>query len=64
MKCPVVSLRVSMDLVLLFAAYLLMFRVMFLFWWRISMACLALELSGSFVWFQCRYEDFGWALFY
>ena len=39
----------SIDLVWLFAAYLLMFRVMFLLWWRISMACLAPELSGSWV---------------
>ena len=29
------------------AARLLMFRVVFLFCWRISMVCLALELVGS-----------------
>ena len=31
------------------AARLLMFRVVFLFCWRISMVCLALELVGSWV---------------
>ena len=38
-----------MGLVWLRAACLLMFRVMFLFCWRISMESLALELAGSWV---------------
>ena len=49
MKCPVVSFWVSMGLVGLWAACLLIFRVVFLFCWRISMVCLALELDGSWV---------------
>ena len=44
MKCPVVSFEVSMGLVWLFAACILMLRVMFLHCWRISLVCLALKL--------------------
>ena len=49
MKCTVVSFRVSMGLVWLWAACLLMFRIVFLFCWRISVMCLALEFAGSWV---------------
>ena len=49
MKCPVVSIGLSMGLAWLWAAYLLMFRVVFLFCWRISMVCLAVETVGSWV---------------
>ena len=49
MKYLVVSFEVVMDLVLLFAACILMFRVMFLRCWRISVVCLTLELVGSWV---------------
>ena len=49
MKCPVVSFGVSTGLAWLWAACVLLFRVVFLFCWRISMVCLALELVGSWV---------------
>ena len=49
MKCPIVSFGVSMGLAWLWAACFLMFRVVFLFCWRISLVCLALELVGSLV---------------
>ena len=49
MKCPVVSFRVSMGLTWLWAACLLMLRVVFLLCWIISRVCLALELVGSWV---------------
>ena len=49
MKCPIVSLEVSMGLAWLWEACFLMFRVVFFFCWRISMVCLALELVGSWV---------------
>ena len=49
MKCPIVSFGVSMGLAWLWAACFLMFRVVFLFCWRISMVCLALEPFGSWV---------------
>ena len=49
MKCPVVSFGVSMGLAWLWAACILMLRVVFLCFWRISMVCLALELVGSWV---------------
>ena len=48
-KCPVVSFEVSMDLARLWAACILMLRAVFLHCWRISVACLALELVGSWV---------------
>ena len=49
MKCSVVSFGVSMGLAWLWAARLVMFRVVFLFCWIISMVCLALDLFGSWV---------------
>ena len=66
MKCTVVSFRVSMGLVWLWAACLLMFRIVFLFCWRISVMCLALEFAGSWVelGFSVDMETFGWALVY
>jgi len=48
-KCPVVNFGVSMGLGWLWAAHILMFRVMLLFSWRIIMVSLALELVGSWV---------------
>ena len=63
MKCPVVSFEVSVGLVWLWAACILMLRVMFLHCWRICMAYLALKLVGSWVevGFSVRMEAFGWA---
>ena len=54
----VLSFEVSVGLALLWAAHLLMFSVVFLFCWRISLVCLALEIVGSLgeAWFQCRYR--------
>ena len=49
MKCPVVSFGVCMGLAWLWAACVLMVRVVFLLCWRISVLCLALELVGSWV---------------
>ena len=49
MTCPVVSFWVFVCLVWLWAACLLMLRVVFLLCWRISMACLALKLVGSWM---------------
>ena len=49
MKCPVVSFGVSVGLAWLWAAYILMLRVVFLLCWRISVVRLALELIGSLV---------------
>ena len=49
MKCLVVSFGVSVGLAWLWAACILMLRVVFLLCWRISMVCLALELIGSLV---------------
>ena len=49
MKCPVVSFGMSIGLAWLWAARLLMFRVVFLFCWKIKMVCLALKLVGSWV---------------
>ena len=61
MKCPVVSFVVSMGLAWLWAARLLMFRVVFLFFWRISVVCLGLELIGSWLelGFSVVVETFG-----
>ena len=61
MKCPVVSFEVSMGLVWLFAACILMLRVMFLRCWRISLVCLALKLAGPWVehGFSVGMEAFG-----
>ena len=44
MKCPVVNFGESMGLGWLWAAHILMFRVMFLFCWKIFMVSLALNL--------------------
>ena len=49
MKYPVVSFGLSMGLASLWAAYLLMLRVVFLLHWRTSMVCFALEFVGSWV---------------
>ena len=49
MRCPVVSLEVSMGLVCLWAVCMLNFRTVPLHCWRISMVCLALKLVGSWV---------------
>ena len=46
MKYPVVNFEVSMGLVWFLAAHLLIFRVVFLFFWRISVVRLVLELFG------------------
>ena len=55
-----------MGLVWLWAAHLLMFRVVFLFYWRISMVCLSLELAVFWVelGFSVGMETFAWALVY
>ena len=60
-KCPVVSFGVSMGLAWLWAACILMLRVVFLCFWRISVVCLALELVVSWVelGFSVRMEAFG-----
>ena len=52
MKCPVVSLGVSMGLAWFGAACLLMLRAVFLLCQRISMVCLALVLVGSWMEFH------------
>ena len=49
MKCPVVSLGLSTGLAWLWEVHLLMFSIVFLFCWIISMVCLALDLVGSWV---------------
>ena len=66
MKCPVVSFVISMGLVWLWAAHLLMFRILFPFFWRINVLCVALELVGSPVelGFSVCMETLGWALVY
>ena len=62
MKCLIVCFGVSMSLAWLWVACLLMFCIVFLFCWRISMVCLALELVGSqvkLVFFSVGMETFG-----
>ena len=61
---PVVCFEMPMGLVWLWAACILKFRSMFLQCWRICVACLALELVGSWVvlGFSVGMEAFGWAL--
>ena len=61
LKCPLVCFGVSVGLAWLWTAHLLMFRVVFLFCWRISMVCLALDLVGSWVelGFSVGMETFG-----
>jgi len=54
MKCPVMSFGTSMGLAWIWAACLLMLRAMFLFFWGITMVCLALELVGS--WFDLGFS--------
>ena len=49
MQCPVVSFSVPMGLAWLYAALLLMFRIVFLFCWRIIMLCLAPDPVGSWL---------------
>ena len=49
MKCPIVSFGVSMGLSWLWAACILMLRVVFLLCWRISLVCLTLKLVGSWM---------------
>ena len=64
-QCPVVSFGVSMDFVWLWAACLLIFRIVFLFCQRINMKCLygACWLLGG-AWSQCKYGDFSVGLVY
>ena len=52
---------VSVGLAWLWTAHLLMFRVVFLFCWQISMVCLALDLVGSWMElsFSVDVETFG-----
>ena len=61
MKCPVMSVGTSMGLAWLWTACLLMLRAMFLFFWGITMVCLALELVGSWfgLGFSVGLEAFG-----
>ena len=49
MKCPIMSFEMSVGLELLWAAYILKLRAMFLCCWRICVVCLALELVGLWV---------------
>ena len=49
LKCNEVNFEASMIWHGLRAGHLLMLTVMFLFCWRISMVCLALEPFGSWV---------------
>ena len=49
MKYPEVSFGVTMGLAWLWATRILMFRVVFLFCWRIFMLCITLDLVGSWV---------------
>ena len=60
-KCLVMSYEMSMVLELLWAAFILKLRAVFLCWWRICMVCLALELVGSWVvlGFSIGMEAFG-----
>ena len=61
MKCPAVSLGVSMGLVWLWATCFSVIRAEFWLCWRICMVCLALELVGSWVelGFSVGMEAFG-----
>ena len=60
-KCPVVHFWVFMGLAWLWEACILMLRAVFLCCWRISMVCLAVELTGSWVelGFSVGMEAFG-----
>ena len=61
LECNVVSSSEFGGLAWLWAAYILMLRVVLLFCWRINMVCLALDLVGS--WMQLGFtvgtETFG-----
>ena len=48
-KCLVMSYEMSMVLELLWAAFILKLRAVFLCCWRICVVCLALELVGPWV---------------
>ena len=63
MKCPVVIFEMFMGFVWLWAACILKLRAIFLRCWRIYMACLALELVGSWaeLGFSVDMETFGWS---
>ena len=65
-EVSVVSFGASIGLAWLWEAHLLMFNVVFLFCWRISMVCLTLALVGSLVelGFIVGVETFGSALVY
>ena len=64
LKCPIVSFEVSVGLLWLLGTCILMLRVLFPQYWRISLVCLALELVSSWVelCFNVGMETFGWAL--
>ena len=47
----------DMGLVWVWAAHLLMYRILFLFCWRINVKCLALKLAGFG--FSVRLENIG-----
>ena len=49
MNCPVMSYEMSMVLELLWAAFILKLRAVFLCCWRICVVCLALELVNPWV---------------
>ena len=61
MKCPVVSFEVSGFSITLGTLFFNVQGFFFLFCWRISMVCLALELTGSWVelGFHVGMEAFG-----
>ena len=60
-KCPVVSFGVSVGLTWLWVSCVLMLGVVFLFCWRVSVVCLALELIDSWMelGFSVGIESFG-----
>ena len=64
MKCPLVNFEMSMGLAWLWAACILKLRAVLLCCWKICMACLVMELVGSWVelGFRVGMEAFGWAL--
>ena len=61
MKCPVVGFGMSMGLAQLWVVCILIHRAVFLYCWRISVVCLALELVGYWVelGFSVSMEVFG-----
>ena len=66
MRWPVVNFGVSMELAWLWVACLLMLRAVLLFYQKISMVCLPLEVIGSWVelGFTVGMEGFGWWALY